>query len=124
MAPDLPPDHHPADRPLLVSPRFIELCFQTAGLWEMATESRFGLPQFIRRLTLLLRADESAGPFYAVVTPNAQAGEFSAEVLDTAGHVYLQLSGYRTVALPAALDAAKLEPLRHVMTEVCDVLAV
>ena len=32
---DLPGNHMPADRPTLMSPRLIELCFQTAGLWEM-----------------------------------------------------------------------------------------
>ena len=34
---DLPENHRPAEQPLLIAPRLIELCFQTAGLWE--TES-------------------------------------------------------------------------------------
>ncbi len=35
MAKGLPGNHKPADRPTLMAPRLIELCFQTAGLCEM-----------------------------------------------------------------------------------------
>ena len=38
--PDLPPDHEPAGEPTEVAPRLIELCFQTAGVWELGTEGR------------------------------------------------------------------------------------
>ena len=36
MAAGLPDNHHPSDQPLAMAPRLVELCFQTAGLWEMA----------------------------------------------------------------------------------------
>ena len=36
MAKGLPDQHQPPDLPTLVAPRLIELCFQTAGLWEIA----------------------------------------------------------------------------------------
>ena len=40
------PDHHvPAGQPLAIAPRLIELCFQTAGIWEMAVCRRMGLPR-------------------------------------------------------------------------------
>ena len=42
MAKGLPPNHLPADLPTLMAPRLIELCFQTAGLWEMGTAGPHG----------------------------------------------------------------------------------
>ena len=36
-----------------MAPRLIELCFQTAGFWEMGVQSRMGLPQHIDRVSLL-----------------------------------------------------------------------
>ena len=36
-----------------MAPRLIELCFQTAGLWEMGVQSRMGLPQHVGRVALL-----------------------------------------------------------------------
>ncbi|MFH4346974.1 polyketide synthase dehydratase domain-containing protein, partial [Acinetobacter baumannii] len=43
LAPDLPPAHEPPVQPTEVMPRLIELCFQTAGMWELGTEGRMGL---------------------------------------------------------------------------------
>src|SRR5205085_6032562 len=40
----LPPNHQPCELALKVAPRLIELCFQTAGLWEMGLQGRLGLP--------------------------------------------------------------------------------
>ena len=48
MAETLPANHQPPERPVLVAPRLIELCFQTAGLWEITAEGRMGLPQHVR----------------------------------------------------------------------------
>jgi len=42
-------------------------------------------------------------------------GSFDAEVLDTTGNRYVHLCGYRTVALPDAVDAEPLKNLRAVM---------
>ena len=47
MAADLPANHEPPEQPTLMAPRLIELCFQTAGIWEMGTTSRMGLPMHI-----------------------------------------------------------------------------
>ena len=45
----------------VMAPRLIELCFQTAGVWEMGAQGRMGLPQHIDRVSsLLLPAPESA----------------------------------------------------------------
>ncbi|HUJ72081.1 MAG TPA: SDR family oxidoreductase, partial [Verrucomicrobiae bacterium] len=35
MAKGLPNNHYPSDLPTWMTPRLIELCFQTAGVWEM-----------------------------------------------------------------------------------------
>ena len=53
MAADLPDNHRPAAQPLAIAPRLIELCFQTAGLWEMAVQHRMGLPRHVDRVSLL-----------------------------------------------------------------------
>ena len=51
MAEKLPDNHQPPDQPTLMLPRLIELCFQTAGIWEMGTTSRMGLPSHIRHVS-------------------------------------------------------------------------
>jgi len=117
MAKGLRNNHHPSGLPTLMAPRLIELCFQTAGVWEMGVEGRMGLPQHIDRVSLLMRDPEEAeGQLYAVVTPNPFDGSFDAEVVDAKGNRYLQLSGYRTVAVPGAVDAGRLEALRAAMS--------
>lgn len=100
-----------------MSPRLIELCFQTAGLWEMGVQGRMGLPQHIDRVSSsLLRAPMPADArFYAVVTLDSAHASFDAEVVDTKGNRYLQLSGYRTAALTGAVDAERLKALQAAM---------
>ena len=115
MAKGLPANHLPPELPTLMAPRLIELCFQTAGIWEMGTQGRMGLPQHIDRVSLL-RAPESADTsLYAVVTPGHGGEGFNAEVVDTKGNRYLQLSGYRTVAIPDAVNAERLKALQAAM---------
>ncbi|MGZ5400871.1 MAG: SDR family oxidoreductase, partial [Nocardioides sp.] len=50
----LPDDRSPADAPLSLAPRLVELCFQTAGLWEAAREDRLALPMSVGRVCVLL----------------------------------------------------------------------
>ncbi|MBZ5651881.1 MAG: polyketide synthase dehydratase domain-containing protein, partial [Acidobacteriia bacterium] len=116
MAKDLPNNHHPSDLPTLMAPRLIELCFQTAGIWEMGVQSRMGLPQHIDRVSLLRSPDLAEGWLYAVVTLNQVQGSFDAEVVDAAGNRFVQLSGYRTVAVPNSIDAERLKPLQMAMS--------
>ena len=98
-----------------MAPRLIELCFQTAGLWEMGVHGRMGLPLHIDRVSLLLPPPEADDArLYAVVTSEGD-GSFDAEILDTKGNRYLQLSGYRTVAFPGALEAERLKALQAAM---------
>ena len=71
-----------------------------------------GLPQHVqRRLPGGEHRNLAKGPLYAVVTPNPEQGSFDAEVVDAAGNLYLQVSGYSTVALPESIDGKLLSAL-------------
>jgi hypothetical protein len=112
---NLPPNQQPAGMPLLVRPRLIELCFQTAGLWELATRSRMGLPYRIDRVQVLCPVDGDSETLYAVVTPQ-EGGAFDAQIVDETGRVHLAIEGYRTMELPDPVEPALLEPLRKALT--------
>jgi acyl transferase domain-containing protein/NAD(P)-dependent dehydrogenase (short-subunit alcohol dehydrogenase family)/acyl carrier protein len=114
MAQNLPSNHHPADQQVLAAPRLIELCFQTAGLWEIGVHNRMGLPLRVE-LVSWSRAPESAeGPLFAIVTPDEKHSSFDAEVVDAHGNRYLRLRGYRTAALPQSVDGTALQALHAV----------
>jgi hypothetical protein len=106
----LPPDHHPADAPLLMTPRLIESCFQTAGLFELGTSGRMALPQRIARVRALAGAPAD-GPVYAVMTPRAHGGGFDARVVDASGLVLVEMEGYHTVELPGGVAAEHVRPM-------------
>jgi hypothetical protein len=111
MAAGLPDHHHPCELPLAMAPRLIELCFQTAGLWEMAIHRRMGLPHHIDRVCLYRAPELADGPLYAVVKPGTDTDpeSFDADVVDTAGNLYLHLRGYRTVTLREIGDSELLQ---------------
>jgi NAD(P)-dependent dehydrogenase (short-subunit alcohol dehydrogenase family)/acyl carrier protein len=114
MAGSLPVNHVPPEKSTVIEPRLIELCFQTVGLWEMSALHRLGLPLQIQQVSLSRAAETAQGSLYAVVTPQSDGSIFDAEVVDQAGNQYLQLRGYRTVALPNSVDAEPLKALRAV----------
>ncbi len=116
MANGLGDNHHPSGLPTLMAPRLIELCFQTAGVWEMGVEGRMGLPQHIDRVSVWRDPVEAEGRLFAIVSPNLREGSFDAEVVDEKGNRCLQLSGYRTVAVPGAVDAGRLKVLQAAMS--------
>jgi hypothetical protein len=114
FAANLPANHEPDNLPTQISPRLIELCFQTAGIWEMAVRSRMGLPYQIRKVRLLRSPEAAKSRLYAVATPN-EDGSFDAQVVDEKGGLYLVLKGYRTMELPDPIDEALLKPLKNVI---------
>jgi len=117
MAKNLRNNHHPSELPTSIAPRLIELCFQTAGIWEMGTQSRMGLPQHIDRVASFLHEPEpSQTPLYAVVTPNTKRGTFDAYVVDKKGNRYVELTGYRTIATPNVINAGQLKALQEVVS--------
>jgi acyl transferase domain-containing protein/NAD(P)-dependent dehydrogenase (short-subunit alcohol dehydrogenase family)/acyl carrier protein len=110
---NLPANHQPSDQPALMAPRLIELCFQTAGIGEMSLQGRMGLPAHIDRVTVCCVPELTQGSLYAVVTPSHDG--FDAEVVDAKGTRYVQMNGYRTVALPGMVERARLKSLQAVM---------
>jgi hypothetical protein len=94
----------------------VELCFQTAGLWEICEMERFGLPATVGRVRFPAAPPASEGPIRAVVHPAPSGEWFDAEVLDAAGNVLVGLESYRTIELPGGLDAAAVTDLRMSLT--------
>jgi hypothetical protein len=74
------------------------------------------LPQHVDEVRMLRSPDKAESRLYAVVTPHPSRGAFDADVVDTAGNLYIRLLGYRTVALPNAVDAGRLKGLQSAMT--------
>jgi len=114
MTENLPSNHVPPEKPTLMIPRLIELCFQTAGLWEMKAQGRMGLPHHVDQVCVFRTPDPAVGGLYAVVTPKPDQGSFDAEVVDAVGNQYVQLIGYSTVALPYVVDTEPLKALQAV----------
>jgi hypothetical protein len=116
LAKGLPPNHHPSELDTVVAPRLIELCFQTAGIWELGIQGRMGLPQRVHHISLFHKPSVGDGRLYAVVTPDAVRGSFDAELLDEKGNCYLRLSDYQTVALSDGVDKEDLKSLQAIMS--------
>ena len=115
LASNLPANHSPAELPTQISPRLIELCFQTAGMYELGVDGRFGLPARIGRVQKLKEASVVDAQLFTVVRHgNGDSGGFDAEVVDESGDVYLRLRGYHTAELPGAAEAAAIEPIRAI----------
>ena len=117
FADPLPPNHVPPTRPTLMAPRLVELCFQTAGVFELGTRGRMGLPLRVERVRAVRPPETANGARSSPSSrPSASGdGSFDARVVDADGNVYLAVDGYRTVELPGAASAAQLEPFRAAM---------
>jgi hypothetical protein len=98
----LPDDHLPATLPLATAPRLVELCFQTAGLWQAGLEDRLALPMQVASARLIADPATAEGVVHAVAHEVA-TGVFDCLVIDGAGTVIVRLTGYRTVPLPAPI---------------------
>jgi hypothetical protein len=116
FAENLPVNHHPADLPTAVSPRLIELCFQCVGLWELGVQGNFGLPQHVQEIRFFAAPEAANGLLYAAFVPKPGEVGFDVEVLDTAGNLYLEVKGYRTVPAPAGLNAEAVRALQAHMS--------
>jgi len=88
-----------------MAPRLIELCFQTAGLWEMATRGVMALPLAVDSVAVYRQPETAAGRrLYALATAVDGGAAFDAQVVDEDGNVYVDLKGYRTVQLPGSVN--------------------
>ena len=117
MSVSLPSDHEPPAMLTVMEPRLIELCFQTAGLWQLSEQGLMGLPLYVRQVSVWRVPELAAGQFYAVVTPHPEEQSFDADVVDATGNCYIQLSAYKTVALPNSVDAESLKTLQAAMAQ-------
>ncbi len=99
LAAGLPANTDPVPAVELVRPRWIELCFQTAGIWELKTRGRLALPEAVDRVQIYSQPGASE-KLFALVEAREDGNGFDAQVVDERGAVYIQLQGYRTVSLP------------------------
>ncbi|MBL0087597.1 MAG: SDR family NAD(P)-dependent oxidoreductase [Ideonella sp.] len=113
MADGLPPNHSPAELPLLTAPRPLELCFQAAGLWQAGLEGRLALPAHVDSVRVLRDPAKAKGPLHATARQTAP-GCFDCLVVDGKGQVIVRLDGYRSVPLPTPISDAVAAQLREV----------
>jgi hypothetical protein len=98
MSSELPPNAAPASAASLAAPRLVELCFQTAGIWELSRFHRLALPSSVERVRVFRGEEEANGRRLFALVAARDAGEsFDARVVDEEGRVFVEVTGYRTV---------------------------
>jgi hypothetical protein len=115
MSGTLPENHRPIERALVTSPRLAELCFQTAGLWEIGTTGLMGLPTHIDRLELPSEPLDAGSGYRAVAQPEDDG--FQIRVVDDDGNVLMVMVGYQTARLPTPAPEDRVEPIRGLFKE-------
>jgi hypothetical protein len=104
---------------LVSTPILVELCFQTAGIWEIGKTGSLALPRSIESLTLH-RQSVNGVTIYAEVTPAQGADgsmQFDARVIDSKGRLYLELKNYRTTPLPYSSQKGLLAPIEELVKD-------
>ena len=107
------------DHALLSTPTLVELCFQTAGIWEIGKTGMMALPRSIESLKLYRQSINGAS-IYAEVSPvQTEKGglHFDARVVDSMGRLYLELNNYRTTPLPNSVEKDLLAPMLELVKE-------
>lgn len=101
------------DQDMVSVPVLVELCFQTAGIWEISKKGALSLPQSLAALRLYENKVNGVA-IYAEVKPVQQANGdlyFDARVIDSHGRVYLEIDRYTTSPLPYGVEADLLAPI-------------
>ena len=109
----LPLDTTDAKHASLVSPRLIELCFQSACVWEIGKTGQLALPAVVDRVIVRDPA-AGGGPLVAEVTALEGGQSFNARVRDGEGRVHVEIEGYRTSRMPNTLPEEEAAPFRPV----------
>ena len=104
FANELPANINPADAKELIAPRLVELCFQTAGVWQIHTQNSMALPLAIGSVTAYQQERDANGRLYAIIDAVYEGAQFNAQVVDETGNVFVELNGYRTVTLPGKVE--------------------
>ena len=115
FAADMPAGHVPETDPTETEPRLAELCFQTAGMWEIGDTGVMGLPAHADLIVTVGRPQPDA-PLFAVVHPAGDGG-FNCRVVDASGDVLVRMDGYRTAPVPGPLPDDQLGPIRAAMSK-------
>jgi acyl transferase domain-containing protein/NAD(P)-dependent dehydrogenase (short-subunit alcohol dehydrogenase family)/acyl carrier protein len=117
MRTPLPADTTNPNSTSMVGPRLVELCFQTAGVWEIGQTGQMGLPSVVERVTVFDPAPNGK-PVVAELQPHSSqdALSFDMRVRDGDGKVYLTVQGYRTSRLPGGLPDEALGRFRDVVS--------
>jgi hypothetical protein len=92
----------------------VELCLQTAGVWEAGATGTLALPSSIAELRLY-QARPNGVPIFAEVIPGRDdEGKicFDARVVDAQGQLYLEIRDYRTSPLPYTVEERLLQPMK------------
>jgi hypothetical protein len=99
-------------------PLLIELCLQTAGIWEIGQTGEMSLPHSIRKIKLY-QQDVKGKAVFAQIQPHSSSSgtSFNSRVLDSTGKVYLELQGYQTSTLPSPMSPKLLEPIQKLLAE-------
>ena len=112
FAEDLPPNHSPVDAPTLIGPRLAEICYQTAGMWEMGHDGVYGLPSIVKSLRVYGTPTEE-GPLVCTARPTPDG--FDCVVQRKDGTVVVHMTGYQTVVTPNPLPDEQAAMLGSVM---------
>jgi hypothetical protein len=110
---DLPPMTE-TEKETVIAPLLIELCLQTAGVWEIGKTGVLALPTAIEQV-VVHRMPTADGHIYAEIEPHGGGKDdmaFDARVVDAEGNIYLEVHGYRTARLPAPVDGERVAPIR------------
>ena len=101
---------------LNTTPLLLELCLQTAGIWEIGLTGALSLPYSIGKVKLYRREINGESIFAEVRLE--QAGEelvFSSRVVDSKGRVYLEMENYQTITTPSAVSELLRAPLQKLL---------
>ncbi len=104
---------------MVTTPILVELCLQTAGVWEIGITGAMSLPRSIGSLRLY-PIQPNGLPIYAEVHPHQdESGStcFDARVVDAKGNLFLEMTDYRTVALPYSVEEGLIQPLRALVQQ-------
>ncbi|HWQ04001.1 MAG TPA: SDR family NAD(P)-dependent oxidoreductase [Longilinea sp.] len=99
---------------LFSTPILLELCLQTAGVWEAGLTGTLGLPSSIGQLRLHKNKTNGAAIFAEVSPSRLPDGSliFDARVVDAKGRVYLEVDNYRTSPLPYSVEDGLIQPFK------------
>ncbi|MBI4928012.1 MAG: SDR family NAD(P)-dependent oxidoreductase, partial [Anaerolineae bacterium] len=108
------PNFTSVEQNLSMSPVLVELCLQTAGVWEVGHTGTMALPGSIGSLSVY-HNEVNGTPIYAEVTPRMQENQqmiFDARVVDAKGRVYVEMKDYATIQMPYAAETDKVGPIQ------------